>query len=631
MSLSNKNIKISTIIYKYLWIIVAFLPTKNLYATEPLVIDKTKKSVAVVKFCELFVGNFDKNEVLNHNSKFKPYRFQDLKVGLDAENVHWFRFSIKNLSDEELVLRVIRSRHDKVELYENNNNQLETLYLGGLASEHKNDFITTNHDVFPIQLNQNEQKTYFLRITGFENKSFWAEVKTEQSFISQSHRNDVLEGLIVGGLLIVTIYQFLIYFITREKDYLRLSFYLLSLSLLASMLSGHLYEFLPHPARHLQFHMIMLPLTTYLSYYFGYYFLNIEKHQSKIVWYGGVSLLTLTTFCLIAALFNQLGLALLINLASLLSSFLFIYAGFHRKKQGFNPANNFLIAYIPTTATIILWTLFTQGFFQYSWFLENSLIISFCIHGILFSIAVARKIKTYKDEADAAILAQKKNLEKIVHERTQALELERDKLEAQSDKLKMVMKELHHRVKNNLTIVSSLLELQGNRLNDEISAKAFQEGQQRIEAMSLIHQRLYKSEALTTINMAEYTSELVSSLMHSYGYTRESLILKTEIECEDMDIDNAIPLGLILNELITNTFKYAYKGIKNPELSIKLINEKGVLLEVKDNGIGIDLAKWNKPSGSFGKRLINGLAEQIGGEVEIKNENGAWFTLKISE
>lgn len=626
-----ENTQTSEPIHRVLLICFLLFFTANTFAQEPIIFRENTPKQPITPSCELLVGNFNETEVLKHTAEFKRYNFKNLAIGFEDDNIHWFRFSIHNLSNEDLLLKVVRVRHGIIELYESENNTLRKHFSGGLESETKNQFVLSNHDVFPLHITQNQQKTYFLKVVRFENKSFWAEIFTERAYISQSHKNDLLEGLILGGLLIVTMYQILIYLITREKDYMRLSIYLVSLTILAFMISGHLYEYLPIHQRHLQLHFIALPITTYLSYYFAYHFLYIEKQQSSVVWYGSIILLIFTTFCLVAALFNQLDWALLINIASLCSSILFIYAGINRRLQGFKPANSFLIAYIPTVFTIIMFVSFTAGLISYSWFLENLLIIGFCVHGILFSVAVARKIKTYKDEAETSILAQKANLEALIKKRTYDLALEKDKIQQQSEQLKMVMKELHHRVKNNLTIVSSLLELQGNRLNDEVSAKAFQEGQQRIEAMSLIHQRLYKSDQLTTINMSEYISELISNLMHAYGYTREMLELKINIEYDELDIDSAIPLGLILNELLTNVFKYAYIDTKAPKLSVTLIRQNGILLEVRDNGKGIDLEKWHKPGGSFGKRLINGLTEQIGGEIELNVENGTSFKIIIRE
>lgn len=202
----------------------------------------------------------------------------------------------------------------------------------------------------------------------------------------------------------------------------------------------------------------------------------------------------------------------------------------------------------------------------------------------------------------------------------------------QSNQMKLMMKELHHRVKNNLAIVSSLLKLQSNRIEDESAAKAVREGQQRVEAMSLIHQRLYQSDdRLTSINMREYILDLTENLMLAYGYSLDNFDLRITIEQEELDVDLAIPVGLILNELLTNSFKYAYEHVQTPMLSVSLTSKQGVTLEIKDNGPGINELQWKQKGGSFGKRLIKNLSEQTGGEYQICADNGTCYKLHIAE
>ena len=216
----------------------------------------------------------------------------------------------------------------------------------------------------------------------------------------------------------------------------------------------------------------------------------------------------------------------------------------------------------------------------------------------------------------------------------QYLRLQRSKatISAQSDQLKLLMKELHHRVKNNLAIVSSLLKLQSNRIEDESAAKAVREGQQRVEAMSLIHQRLYQTDdRLTSINMREYVLDLTENLMLAYGYAPDNFDLRLNIEQEELDVDLAIPVGLILNELLTNSFKYAYEHVQTPMLSVSLTGKHGVTLEIKDNGPGINELQWKQKGGSFGKRLIKNLSEQTGGEYHIGTDNGTCYKLHITE
>ncbi|GAB2795694.1 hypothetical protein GCM10027275_46130 [Rhabdobacter roseus] len=203
-------------------------------------------------------------------------------------------------------------------------------------------------------------------------------------------------------------------------------------------------------------------------------------------------------------------------------------------------------------------------------------------------------------------------------------------LEQQSEQLRTLMKELHHRVKNNLAIVSSLLSLQSDRLTDEDAVLAVQQGQRRVEAMSLIHQRLYRTDQVASINIRDYIIDLIESLMEAYGYRADQFDLDIRVEQQELDVDLAIPLGLIMNELLTNSFKYAYHQVPRPALRVALQRENGLTLEVQDNGPGLDLGSWqSEDDTSFGKQLIVSLSEQAGGTMRVENRQGAYFQLHI--
>lgn len=222
---------------------------------------------------------------------------------------------------------------------------------------------------------------------------------------------------------------------------------------------------------------------------------------------------------------------------------------------------------------------------------------------------------------------QKQNL--VLASQRNQLATQNQTISEQSSKLELMMKELHHRVKNNLQIVSSLLNLQTYNMEDPKAVRAIREGQQRIEAMSLIHQRLYQKEHLTTIDMKEYMSNLIESIMRAYGYDTKHFDLTLDIQERELDVELAMPIGLIINELVTNSFKYAYHLTKKPSLAVSLKNDRGIVLDVRDNGPGIDLDNWQNRKGSFGKKLIKSLSEQLGGEAQIQNENGTWYHLYI--
>ena len=229
-------------------------------------------------------------------------------------------------------------------------------------------------------------------------------------------------------------------------------------------------------------------------------------------------------------------------------------------------------------------------------------------------------------------------------DKNRLIEEKGERLAEQSEQLQTLMRELHHRVKNNLAIVSSLLNLQTYRLSDTEAIEAVQESQRRVEAMSLIHQRLYRTDAVTTINMADYVTDLVESLMAAYGFEPDQFDLTIRVEEPEVDVDVAIPMGLILNELLTNAFKYAYSSTghriglrKRPALHIALHQTDGLTLEVQDNGPGLDLSQWHSPdaadapaeASSFGHQLIASLTEQIGGTLTVENRNGAYFQVMV--
>jgi len=207
---------------------------------------------------------------------------------------------------------------------------------------------------------------------------------------------------------------------------------------------------------------------------------------------------------------------------------------------------------------------------------------------------------------------------------------QRQQIAGQSKELEVMMKELHHRVKNNLQIVSSLLSLQTYKVQDEEAVLVLKESQQRVQAMSFIHQRLYKTESLTAVNMKEYLTDLAESLVSSYGFNRDDFDLHIMVEKEMLDIDKALPIGLIINELMTNALKYAYSTIHRPALHLILTEEDSKLVcTIKDNGTGIDEQQWKTKKNSFGKQLITALCKQLRAQQSLVVNAGTQFTITI--
>ena len=184
-------------------------------------------------------------------------------------------------------------------------------------------------------------------------------------------------------------------------------------------------------------------------------------------------------------------------------------------------------------------------------------------------------------------------------------------IQKQADDMQVLMKEIHHRVKNNLQVISSLLDLQSLTISDSQASEAVKEGKNRVQSMALIHQNLYSEGNIKGIKTKEYISNLLQSLCDSYNITNDKVRVKTQIDDLNLDVDTMIPLGLVLNELVSNSLKYAFKDGRQGELSIVLKEEaRHLLLKVSDNGAGYPEGMNTKESKSFGMKMIRAFAQK---------------------
>ncbi|WP_295121606.1 histidine kinase dimerization/phosphoacceptor domain -containing protein [uncultured Chitinophaga sp.] len=206
----------------------------------------------------------------------------------------------------------------------------------------------------------------------------------------------------------------------------------------------------------------------------------------------------------------------------------------------------------------------------------------------------------------------------------QAAELEQSyqSLMARNEFIQTLLRELNHRVKNNLQLVSSLLSLQGGRLEDEAAKQIVLESKNRLVSVLLIHQRLYGDDHSTDVAMHEYLPELVETIMYSYFGNFNEDTAEYKIAPVSLHVEKAIPLALIANELITNSFKHAFKETSLPKLLIAFEQRQGqYVFEISDNGCGLP-ANVHASGHTFGLRLVDSLVQQLGGQLEMNTGNG---------
>ncbi len=197
----------------------------------------------------------------------------------------------------------------------------------------------------------------------------------------------------------------------------------------------------------------------------------------------------------------------------------------------------------------------------------------------------------------------------------------------------VLLKEIHHRVKNNMQIISSLLSLQSRYIKDENYLVIFKESQNRVRSMAMIHEGLYRTHNLARINFEKYIENLMSALFSSYGVDHNIIKQKMDLNKVLLDIDTAIPCGLILNELVTNSLKHAFPEGRQGEISVLLSQEGENMLKmvIGDNGTGFPDNIDFQNTESLGLQLVNTLVEQLKGKIELQRENGTRFILTLEK
>jgi two-component sensor histidine kinase len=206
-----------------------------------------------------------------------------------------------------------------------------------------------------------------------------------------------------------------------------------------------------------------------------------------------------------------------------------------------------------------------------------------------------------------------------------------DRLRASLQEKEVLIREVHHRVKNNLQIICSLLNLQAGHLKDESLLRIFQDAQNRVRAMAVVHEKLYFSANLARLRIDEYVGGLVEHLLYSYPGASGHISAIKDVESIGLDLDTAIPLGLLISELVSNSLKHAFPEGRRGVIKITLRRlGKGMCeLIVSDDGIGLqDAQLWKKPA-TFGMELIDAFVRQLDGRIEMQTNGGTEFKIEF--
>lgn len=610
----------------YIKIIFLLLISSSVYANS-ININEEIKFVSILQNAQIYIDkNRDKTieDIKKMDILFENNQKNILSFSYSPNFDVWIKFTIFNNSDKTInkIIEYNNPLSTNIEFFDPNKNY-QSQYDGLLFD--KVDKKTIN-PIFNIKIEANQSNTYYLKASSYITTliidlNLW----DEDSFYKKEIKHQVILALFFGAMLILGIYNLFIYFFTKDISYLYYVFYIVGLIIHHLMYTGTANTyFLDYKSMItiVSFASLIVAIPVYALGLFTKSFLQTKKYSK---WNR-----VLNTFLIlipISILFflitdeydkyrNILTMMFLVFLMIIT-----IYAAIKKNKQAYF----ILFGWFIFVSSGMLMYLSSVGIFDISRYFPYLIEASFVIEAIIFSIALANRITNLqkdKNEANNRLIIQQKNETKRL---SKEVELRTKDLKTALDEKELLLKELNHRVKNNMQTIVSLIRLQSDEIKDERLKDILLTIQNRINAMSHLHELLYKQENIAYVDVYEYLENLVEEVKDSYDtYIDIHLDIKTKLKME-----HSIYCGLIINELVTNSFKYAFPN-KEGNIFISLEKEDEIIkLIVKDDGIGYDEKNTNI---SLGLTLVNTLAvNQLKGNMNIDSKEGVITTILWEE
>ncbi|MGC1245207.1 MAG: histidine kinase dimerization/phosphoacceptor domain -containing protein [Spirulinaceae cyanobacterium] len=275
--------------------------------------------------------------------------------------------------------------------------------------------------------------------------------------------------------------------------------------------------------------------------------------------------------------------------------------------------------------------------FWQNWFVKAKLVVPILQQEKLWGLIIVHQCSSCRhwSNFETELLQQLADQVGIAISQAQLLKEQQESeamIRASLQEKEVLLKEIHHRVKNNLQVISSLFSLQSYYLEDSKALRVLEDSQSRVKAMALIHEKIYNSQDLSKVNFAKYIQDLANYLFHAYE-PNPQVELEIDVEPVSLNLDTATPCGLLINEVISNALKYAFPNKKKGRIWIKLyyLNQEKMVLEIGDNGVGFPPNLDLEETESLGLQLVKDLAQQLKGKLEINCHQGTRLKITFSE
>ncbi len=602
-------------IKKIIFLLIGIISFIN---AKPVTINIQKTNIETFKI-QYF---YDKSQKLNINNILKIKRFKTisniLSLGYKKGN-NWVKFSIKNPTNKKIARFVGFSEdfYSVFDFFVVKSGKVIQVSKNGLKVPMKNRKIKDMLPVFVVRLMPHETKTIYVKFNTAYGIFGKFVIQSYIRYITYRFFQNYFYFLYYGVILTILLYNIFIYIFLRERIYLLYITYISIFFIPVMLYSGFILYFVDGEI--FQKLQIAFPSTFFILTIFTQQVLKVKQMLPKLN--------SILNFFKILLIICAIWIAIDINsgfyytsLVTTLTLITLIITGILSIKKGTAVAFIYVLALCSFFSGMILFNLLQFGIIPYNTVTRNFPFIGSAIEMILFSLALAGKMYTLKNER----LAANKKLLKLTTEQNRLLTL---RVEKQTKRYKLLLKELQHRVKNNFQSILTFLWLQKQLFKNEDAIEAFEMTCERIRAMSYIHELFY-IDSNKKISLKPYIQKFVQSVANK----NDKIDIQTKISFANISTEKFVSLGMILNELITNSYKYAFKNIKNPQIIISFSKKDGYnTLYYKDNGIGFDKEILNK-SKSLGYKLIQTFTQKLpDATLEIETNNGVTCIVKFKD
>jgi len=558
---------------------------------------------------------------------FKAYDKEVLNLGVTHKRC-WIEFAIQNNSDNPInrLLIPTSSLLEDIVLYDGQTHKiLKKTGLMHLENTHNTLFFH-----LPVRLQPHSSRTYYLSIhSTYSPVAFKLLLEDSNTFYHTDKYRKAFNILLIGIVLSLMLYAFFLSFYIRDRSYFYYGLYLFTLLYQQMTYIGLTKIYFPPTFVTIDLEIVLLKIGTLIvtSALFAIHFLNTKQIPWIDRTYKGFIFLTLFEIILFDPQ-RSYALYILIITAAFFVTYQLL-AGIMIYKKGYKQARLFIIGFALVFVTYLFLITDALGITTFLVdFFNNSLILVTVIEAFILSLAFADRYMILEKEKKQK---EKQLMEETLY-RTQLVEKEvRKKTEALNQSLhtqELLLKEVHHRVKNNLQIILSMIRLQYDEIDDPDMQEKFINLEHRINTIAKTYSMLLAGENLDNINIATYIDALLYDISESYSYTRYSVEVLSDIDVYDIPLKQAVYIGLVINELVTNAYKYAFKNGKGI-IRVSLHKEETgeYLLVIEDNGSGYSIDKNKK---SLGLKLIHALIyDQLEGSMQVESDAHTKYTIRF--